>query len=367
MRLRTVLIRRPSFFSKYEWWYHLLMMPILFPLGNYYFIGPSYFTDPIKFGVGTVVVFGLYWLSIVTLTLTVWWAIRRYPDASQTLLRTVVMLTAVGSLTVGLAIFDVWVYSLLPATGVQFSWAAVRPIWVLGLIFDVFLCMALGLFYAYARWKQDMTESEQLERASLQNQYDALKGQLNPHFLFNALNSLSILIGEEPKLAEQFVDKLAIVYRYMLQPDRRGDAVLGKSSGDVTTLQAELDFIRSYTDLLTMRYGKSLDITLPAIAGSSLATYVLPTLSLLTLVDNAIKYNSMSGAKPLVLSIEIMPDGWVVVTNNQQPKAIRLETDGAGLGSLTAKYRLLSEKSIMVDTTDAYFRVTLPLLPPNAL
>ncbi|GAB4041125.1 hypothetical protein GCM10028809_67500 [Spirosoma gilvum] len=343
------------------------MMPILFPIGNYYFIGPAYFSDPVKFVVGTGIVFGLYWLSIITLTLTVWWAIRQYPAAHQTIRRSLVMLLSVVSLTIALAIFDVWVYSLVPATGVRFSWAAVKPIWVLGVIFDAFLCLALGLFYTYARWRQDMAESEQLQRVSLQQQYDTLKGQLNPHFLFNALNSLSVLISEEPKQAERFVDKLAVVYRYMLQADRRNGQSSMKNTGELATLQAELNFIRSYTDLLGVRYGQSLQVRLPAPADQAYTACIVPTLSLQTLIDNAIKFNAMSATTPLCISIDVNDSDWVEVTNNRQPRTIRLETGGSGLGSLTAKYRLFTEKAIMVESNEVQFRVKLPLLTPNLL
>ncbi|WP_080058023.1 sensor histidine kinase [Spirosoma aerolatum] len=341
------------------------MMPVLFPIGNYYFIGPSYFSNPTRFLVGTVLVFGLYWLSIVTLTSTVWWAIRRYPAAHQTIRRSLVMLVSVLGLTIGLAILDVWVYSLVPVTGVQFSWASVRPIWLLGAIFDVFLCVALGLFYTYARWKQDMTESEQLQRVSLQHQYDTLKGQLNPHFLFNALNSLSVLISEDPQQAERFVDKLAVVYRYMLQADRRNGQPVTRTLGELATLQAELNFIQAYTDLLAVRYGQSLQIQLPSLVNSNYTAYTLPTLSVQTLVDNAIKFNAMSATHPLWIVITITDTGWVQVSNNRQARSVRLETGGAGLGSLAAKYRLLTEKAIRVDADEAQFRVELPLLTPN--
>ncbi len=338
------------------------MMPILFPIGNYYFIGPRYFTDPLLFGIGTGLVFGLYWLSIVTLTLTVRRVINRFPASHQTLIRMLVMLAAVGILTVGLAAFDVWVYSLVSATGVRFSWAAVRPIWALGLLFDVFLCMALGLVYMYTQWSKDLREDEQMQREQIQRQYDTLKGQLNPHFLFNSLNSLSILISEEPKLAEEFVDKLALVYRYMLQPGRRVDPSAISGPGEVVTLQAELEFMNSYADLLQIRYGQRLKIKRPEVNNKLFLTYTLPPLSLQTLIDNAIRHNGMSAGKPLIITIDITDDGWLVVSNNRHKKTIHLVTGNTGLGGLTAQYRFLSEKGIMVDATETNFQVAIPLL-----
>ncbi|SOD81593.1 sensor histidine kinase [Spirosoma fluviale] len=356
------VIRRPRFFSKYEWRYHLFMMPLLFPVGNYYLIGPRYFTDPLVFAVGTGLVFILYWLSIVALTLTIRAVIQRYPTASQTLVRMLIMLATVSALTSLLACLDVWVYSLVPLTGTQFTWSATRPILVLGLLFGVFLCMVLGLVYMYSQWNKDLREDEELQRESIQGQYDSLKGQLNPHFLFNALNSLSVLISEEPRLAEEFVDKLASVYRYMLQPGRQVDAGATSPPGELVTLLAELEFIDSYADLLEIRYGKSLQIKRPDRQKIPFADYRLPPLTIQTLIDNAIKHNGMSAEKPLIIRIDITTEGWLRVTNNRQQKVIRMEMGGPGLSGLTAKYRRLSEKSPAIESTDTYYRVALPLL-----
>ena len=361
---------RPRFFFKREWRWHVLMMPVLFPIASYYFIGPTYFTHLSTFVVGTILAFGLYWLTVFLLTLAIRWTIRHYPGMQQTVPRTLVMLLSVGSITVGLSIGYVWMYSLIPVTGVTFSWSMVRPVWAVGLLSDAFLCIALGLTYTYSQWKLELQEDEQLQRQTLQQQYDTLKGQLNPHFLFNALNSLSVLIGEEPQQAELFVDKMARVYRYMLQSGRTTDQVRdGKETASVTngpgefvTLQAELDFISLYADLLQVRYNTSLRIERPATVDNTYLTRHLLPLSLLTLVDNAVKHNVMSVSKPLVITIDITPDGWLQVTNNRQQKTIRLETIRAGLVSLVARYDLLSPESVVVEANDSYFKVTLPLL-----
>ncbi|GAB3013489.1 histidine kinase [Spirosoma pulveris] len=338
------------------------MMVLLFPVGNYYLIGPRYFTDPLVFAVGTGLIVGLYWLSVVALTLTIRAVIERYPTASQTLVRMLVMLATVITLTGLLACLDVWVYSLVPLTGTPFTWSAMQPILVLGLLFGIFLCMVLGLVYMYSQWNNDLQEDEELQREIIQRQYDSLKGQLNPHFLFNALNSLSVLISEEPSQAEEFVDKLASVYRYMLQPGRQMDAASTGDPGELVTLLAELEFIDSYADLLQIRYGKSLQIKRPDRQKIPFTDYRLPPLTLQTLIDNAIKHNGMSAEKPLVIRIDVTPEGWLQVTNNRLRKVIRLEMGGPGLSGLTAKYRRLSEKSPAIESTDTYYRVALPLL-----
>lgn len=266
--------------------------------------------------------------------------------------------------------FYVWAYSLLPTPGDPFSWALVRSVWVVGLLSDAFLCIALGLFYTYAQWKLELQEDEQWQRQALQRQYDTLKGQLNPHFLFNSLNSLSVLIGEEPQQAEQFVDKMARIYRYMLQSGRSIDRVrdgqenvsITSGQSEFVTLQAELDFINLYADLLTVRYRNNLRIERPVYVSSMHLTRSVLPLSLLTLVDNAVKHNTMSVSKPLVIRILVTPEGWLQVINNRQQKLIRLETARAGLVSLVARYDLLSQEAVVVEATETYFKVALPLL-----
>lgn len=101
-------------FTRRELWYHSLMMPVLFPAGNYLFLGERYFTDPAIFGWGTLLVFVLYWLSLVVLTAAVKGVFRQFPDAQQVRNRNLVALLVATTLTIGLATFDVWAYSLFP-------------------------------------------------------------------------------------------------------------------------------------------------------------------------------------------------------------------------------------------------------------
>ncbi|GAB3325602.1 hypothetical protein GCM10027299_23940 [Larkinella ripae] len=326
-------------------------MPVLFPVGNYYFVGPRYFNDGRVFLLGTAVVFGLYWFSVFSLTLAVRGVIRRYPNAQQATSRTLIMLLTVGLLTVGLATLDVFTYSLFPSLGVSFSWSSVRPILILGLIFDLCFCVALNVFYTYNQWHIDQTENEQLRQATLQHQLDTLKMKINPHFLFNSLTSLSSLIGEDQKQAERFVDQLSKVYRYLLQANTR----------NLVSLQTELDFIGNYADLLQTRYGPSLRIDQSTDA--ALLDYALPPLTLQTLVDNAIKHNIMSASRPLTIDIRTTQDERLAVRNTLQRKTVKMDLSQARLGSLMEKYRDLSRREVQVVETDTYFEVSLPLFP----
>ncbi|MEZ0608002.1 sensor histidine kinase [Fibrella sp. WM1] len=340
---------RPRFFSHYEWWYHLAMMPVLFPLGNYFFIGPRYFQYLDTFVAGTLVVFGLYWCSIITLTVVVRRVIARFPDVRQTRTRLWAMLLMVAFCTVVLAPVDVWVYSLVPATGVRFSWATVQDIWVLGGVFDVLLCTTLGLFYTFEQWKQNATEAERLQQTVLQQQFEALKGQVNPHFLFNSLSSISALIGEDNALAERFVDDLAKVYRYLLQAGNR----------PLVSLAEELTFLQTYAQLLGVRYGAAIRIELPT---EPAYMACVPPSSLQTLVDNALEHNSMSAARPLVIQIEPVAGPSIRVTNTRQRKSRVIVTTQHSLVNLTAKYRHLTDRPVEIEERADTFSVTLPLL-----
>ncbi|WP_229312302.1 sensor histidine kinase [Larkinella punicea] len=348
--------RLTPFFSRWELWYHILMMPVLFPVGNYYFVGPRYFSDVRVFLLGTTVVFGLYWFSVITLTLAVRGVIRRYPDVLRATHRTLVMLAVVGLITIGLAVLDVFIYSLFPLLNVPFTWDAIRPILILGLIFDLCFCVALNVFYTYNQWHRDQTENEHLRQATLQHQLDSLKMKINPHFLFNSLTSLSSLIGEDQKQAEQFVDQLSKVYRYLLQANTH----------ELVSLQTELDFVGQYSALLQTRYGPALRIALPT--DPTFPDTQLPPLTLQLLIDNAIKHNVMSVTKPLSIHIEMLPNRRLLVRNTLQRKSVKMDLSQARLATLMAKYRQLGLEEIRVEETGTHFEVSLPLLrftPPH--
>ncbi|GAB3523629.1 histidine kinase [Emticicia fontis] len=326
------------------------MMPIFFVAGNYYFIGDSYFSEFKTFLIATELVFVLYWISIVVLTIVIRWVIARFPHFHQNKIRLFVMLVLVGSITMLLAVFDVWSYSIIPYLKVDFVWDKIWPIMILGIFFDFFLCAALGLFYAFEKWKQNQTESEKLERIALQQQFDTLKGQVNPHFLFNSLNTLSSLIGEDKDMAEQFVEDLSKIYRYMLQA----------AKVEFACLSTELEFLETYARLLKVRYGEGLQFNFPK--SNYYKGLILSPLSFQNLVDNAIKHNMMSVNKPLLISIDVLPDKRVRIQNNLQRKVRSIDTQESLLANLVAKYSFLSDEPVTVIEDNTHFTVILPVI-----
>ncbi|WP_266363693.1 histidine kinase [Tellurirhabdus rosea] len=191
---------------------------------------------------------------------------------------------------------------------------------------------------------------QQLRQEKTEVQMRALQTQINPHFLFNSLNTLSSLIEESPNQASEFVDELSSVYRYLLR----------SNDTELTSLGVELSFIHSYFNLLKTRHGNSLrsEVSVPAEFEHTL----LPPLTLQLLVENAVKHNIALPDQPLLIRIRIAEAGKLVVENTLQRKMLRVESNGVGLSNIASKYRLLGSALPMFEERDGWFRVTLPLL-----
>ncbi len=202
---------------------------------------------------------------------------------------------------------------------------------------------------SFERWERMLRETEQLKKANLQSQFECLKSQINPHFLFNSLNTLSSLIDEDGQQAQQFVEEMASVYRYLLRANEQ----------ELTTLARELQFIRSYFQLLKTRYGSG--ISLYIAVDERLLEYKTPPLTLQLLVENAVKHNVIQPERPLL--VEILTRGpSLVVQNNLQRKNTAAPSNKVGLANIATKYRLLGQPGISIREEAGLFVVTLPLL-----
>jgi two-component system LytT family sensor kinase len=197
--------------------------------------------------------------------------------------------------------------------------------------------------------KKSVEEKEKLKRENLHAQLDALRTQVNPHFLFNNLNTLSSIIPEDPKRAVDFVQQLAKVYRHILE-------VKDEKSID---LKEELDVLKAYAFLLKTRFGDNLDITI-SVPDEKLSKKIIP-LSLQILMENAIKHNIVSSEKPLKIDVYAM-NGRLVVNNNLQKKNQVNESTGIGLENIRNRYKLLSDKQVEVTESGANFTVSIPLI-----
>ena len=207
--------------------------------------------------------------------------------------------------------------------------------------------------YSQKEWRRTQLEKEQLEKLNLQNQLEILKNQINPHFLFNSLNSLSGLITDDPEKAEVFVDKLSSVYRYILLHNDR----------DWVDLHTELNFIKAYFHLLQTRYGEGVQLNISVSDAQS--EFMLPPLTLQLLVENAVKHNVVHKNNPLIIEIVSAGESNLVVRNNLQRKNSRLVlSHGVGLKNIAERYNIANAGSISIKEENNLFTVKLPLKQP---
>lgn len=208
--------------------------------------------------------------------------------------------------------------------------------------------------YLWKQWRQTFAEKERLIQSEWQAKFDLLKNQINPHFLFNSLNSLSSLINEDPEKAEQFTNELSKVYRYLLHSNNQ----------EMATLSAELQFILSYAHLLKMRHGEGFRLCIEV--DKQYDTYLLPSLTLQLLVENAVKHNIVSREQPLEVIIRSREDYVLTVENRIQKKNIQVMPSGVGLSNINNKFRLLNQEGLTIEATEEKFVVLVPLSEPPA-
>ena len=186
-----------------------------------------------------------------------------------------------------------------------------------------------------------MIEKETLKQQSLINELEALKNQINPHFLFNSLNSLNSLVRDN-KPATIFVNKLSFMYRYILQ----------SSSNDMVTLEEELKFLESYIYLIKTRYRDRFDINIAI--DDHLKQEKIPSMSLQLLVENAVKHNEISESNPLLVKV-YSKDSSIVVENKIKPRTTFVDSTGNGLVNLNKRYQLLKKNTISISNSKYYF------------
>lgn len=211
--------------------------------------------------------------------------------------------------------------------------------------------LVLYLIAVLGRARRAERENWQLREEQMQSQLAYLKAQMNPHFLFNALNSLSATIRSGDKEeALSFVDKLSQVFRFSLQDNER----------DVIPLEEELNLVKAYLFLLQKRFGEKLQIKID-LPPTVLQTQI-PPMALQLLVENAIKHNIVAKKKPLRLVIQVK-ENYLQVSNNYQPKLQKEEGFGIGLANLKKRYQLIAKKDLIILQEEGTFMVNLPLIP----
>ena len=200
--------------------------------------------------------------------------------------------------------------------------------------------------------QRNRLEIQNLKIENLQRQFDALKNQVSPHFLFNSLNSLTTLIRETPLVAQEYLNHLSSVLRYTLQANEN----------KLVSLNDELQFVESYFFLIKLRFNQN--ITLSLNINKNLAEFKIPPLALQILIENAVKHNEISKRHPLELSVSTTDLNTLIVINNINKKYAPESGTGLGLVNLSNQYRILVGKEIIIKNDTINFVVEIPLLKP---
>jgi two-component system LytT family sensor kinase len=196
--------------------------------------------------------------------------------------------------------------------------------------------------------KQESTKQEIVAKTETAK-FESLKNQLDPHFLFNSLNVLTSLIGENPSQAERFTTKLSKVYRYVLEQRNK----------DLVPIEEELKFAKTYMELLGMRFEDAVKFNIPDSISND-ALKIVP-LSLQLLLENAVKHNVVSSSKPLTINIYEEGD-YLIIENNINPKEAIGKSTKVGLQNVADRYGLITDKGVKIANNNKTFRVSLPLL-----
>ncbi len=246
-------------------------------------------------------------------------------------------------------------YAFTRFYGYSFNESGFTLAYICMCVLNMFLTFLHEGVSRFEKWKASLLETEELKKTVKQGQLLGLKSQVNPHFLFNCLNSLSSLINESTNEAEGFLNEMTKVYRYML----RNDEEL------LIPLEKELHFIESYYALLKARYGEGLEINMRI--SEEYKNCLLPPLSLQVVVENAFSQNIIQKKSPLKILIYTDDTDAVIIKNNTQPKTVTDVFDyEAGLDNLVSKYRLLNQGDLIIADKLNERVIRLPLINREA-
>jgi sensor histidine kinase YesM len=204
-------------------------------------------------------------------------------------------------------------------------------------------------FYFFKAYNDSKVKEQKIIAGTASAQFESLKNQIDPHFLFNSLNVLSSLIEENPDNAQRFTTSLSKIYRYVLE----------QKDKELVSVSEELAFAKTYMNLLKMRFENSITYEVPADFNNEDAKVV--PLSLQLLLENTIKHNVVSEQKPLHIKIYI-ENNYLIVENNLQKKEVLQDRRGVGLQNIVNRYGLISERKVLIEENENYFKVKIPIL-----
>jgi sensor histidine kinase YesM len=233
-----------------------------------------------------------------------------------------------------------------PAT----NWKVIQVVSLINVICVLFITHVYETVFLLKEKESELVKNARLQRARAEAELTALKNQVDPHFMFNSLNTLSYLIAADPKKAAQFTENLAEVYRY----------ILSQKDQSLVLLEDELAFTSKYTDLLRLRFGHALIIDTQF---NSLLekNFLIPPTSVFIAFENAVKHNEISEENPLHIAIGIR-EGCLLITNDIRERHQRQHSSRIGLRNLDERFKIITGRGIFSKLENNKFYVSLPMV-----
>lgn len=233
----------------------------------------------------------------------------------------------------------------------QVNWEVILIVTLINVITVLFVIHIYETVFMVKEQENEQLINANLSSAKAKAELEALKNQIDPHFMFNSLNSLSYLISTNPQKATQFTENLADIYRY----------ILSQKDQTLVLLEDELNFMKKYTDLLELRFGNALTVR-KHFNGTTEREYLIPPISAFVAMENAVKHNEISENMPLQVDIHVA-DRMLTIRNRIQVKRSIKHSSKIGLKNMDDRFRIITGKGITTANESGYFDVILPLLP----
>lgn len=325
------------------------MLPMSVVL-NYFLYGKSYFHNTGMLVFATLVTFIILGFAFLTYGFVAISLRNRFPYGRQTIKRMAICLTIFFLMSALYISLILTIYDNLRFYGYQYSEYDFTRTYFAFVVINIFLTFLNEGVYRFERYRTTILETEKLKRVHMHSQLLGLKSQMNPHFLFNSLNTLSSLINEDPDKAEDFLDHMSKVYRYLLRNNEE----------QLVLIETELAFIRSYFYLLRARYSEGLMIRIDV--PHDVKQMMVPPLTLQMLIEHTMALNSLSRSNPLNISIYVENE-MLVVQHNLQPKMNPTDNCCEVLDNISNKFKLICQKDIQIEKHGNQRFVYLPLIP----
>lgn len=316
---------------------------------TYFLYSPGYFSNFFRYLPVTLVTFIYLSVGFLTYGFVAIFLRNRFPNDSLSMKRLAICLSIFYLMSAVYASFLLLVYDYFRFYGYHYNEEDLTTTYLTLVVINTFLTFLNEGVYRFERYKATVTETEQLKKEYMHSQLLGLKSQMNPHFLFNSLNTLSCLIHEDAEEAEEFLNHMSKVYRYLLRNNEE----------QLVTIETELSFIHSYYFLLKSRYGEGLQLSIDVPPPDQ--ENFIPPLTLQMIAESTLNINSLSRSRPLHISIH-SAGGWLELKNNIQPKVNCDENCDEVLENISNKFRLLCQQEVVIREDENERIIQLPLI-----